>query len=90
MNGFVDPADEALVATPCGPTPDIAACVAIFRGQVMGPFRTPREAEAALDRKAAELEAQGNPLQHGDDAGSVVFVDPARYHIPKSEGSLNG
>jgi hypothetical protein len=85
MNGFVDPADEASVATPCGPTPDIALCVAVFRGQVMGPFRTPREAEAALDRRLAEL----GPLKHGDDAGSVVFVDPARYHAPKSE-TLNG
>jgi hypothetical protein len=79
LSAFLNPADEAAAAVPCAP------CVAILKGEVLGPFRTPREAAAALDRRLAEL----GPLKHGDDAGSVVFVDPARYHAPKSE-TLNG
>jgi hypothetical protein len=85
LSAFLNPADEASAAVPCAPVPDIAPCVAILKGEVLGPFRTPREAAAALDRRLAEL----GPLKHGDDAGSVVFVDPARYHAPKSE-TLNG
>lgn len=70
-------------------TPDIGLCAAVLRGEVLGVFRTPREATAAMDRRLAELAAQGHPLRHGDDAGTVVFVDPA-YHVPQTEGRLNG
>ena len=72
-----------------GPTPEIGLCVGILHGEVFGPYRTPREADAALNRKRAELAAAGTPILPGDDAGSVVFVDPA-YHVPATEGSLNG
>ncbi len=68
------------------PTPEAALCVGVLGEEILGPFRTPAEAAAALDRRLAER----GPLRHGDDAGSVVFVDPARC-VPQTEGGcLNG
>jgi hypothetical protein len=71
------------------PTPDICMCIGLLRGEVFGPFRTPREARAALDRKFSELAARGEPLTPGADCGSIIFVDPAHHALP-TEGSLNG
>jgi hypothetical protein len=71
-------------------TPERGLCVGILRGEVFGPYRTPAEAAAALDRRLAELAVQGEPLREGDDAGSIAFVDAA-HHVPATdEGSLNG
>lgn len=81
------PDDLAAVERTGTPVPDVATCVAVFRGEVLGPFATPREARAALDARIAALEV---PLQAGDDGGAVVFVDAAIYHAPQSEDSLNG
>lgn len=81
------PDDLEAVAEHAGePLPDIAVCVGVFRGEVLGPFRTPHEAQAALDQRIAET---GEPITPGMDCGAVVFVDPSKFY-PAQEGSLNG
>src|SRR5580658_10018347 len=70
-------------------TPDICLCFAYFNDEQLGPFRTAREAQRALDQKLAELEAQGGvDLLAANPSMSVVFVDPATVHVP-SEEKLN-
>jgi hypothetical protein len=60
-------------------------CFAVLNGEQLGPFRCKADAEAALDRKLA-----GTELLPGADAGSVIFADPAVYHVPPTGQHPNG
>lgn len=53
-------------------------CFAFLNGEQFGPFACEADALAALDRMLLEA----GELVPGMDAGSVIFADPAIYHMP--------
>ena len=61
-------------------------CFAFWRGEQMGPFSCWAEADAAIEKAMRDAGVEIGP---GVDCGSVVFADPAVYHVP-SEEKLNG
>lgn len=79
----MDPRDELWLAQQLEhPAPeDDGVCFATWNDELMGPFACKADAEAAQNRKLAELQAQGVDLVAAHPRMTVIFADPTVYHL---------
>lgn len=85
----IDPRDEQWVRERLGQKfDDDGVCFATFNDELLGPFSCKANAEAAQNRKLAELEAQGVDLAAASPRMAVIFGDPSVYQMPT--GGING
>lgn len=87
----IDPRDELWLARQLKnpPAEDDGVCFATWNDELLGPFACKADAEAEQNSRLAELDAQGIDLVAANIRMSVIFADPAVYHVPSSEGSVN-
>jgi hypothetical protein len=79
----IDPRDEQWMRECLGQEfDDDGLCFGVFGREVLGPFGCKDDAIAACDAKLAELQALGVDILAASPHMSVIFGDPATYHLP--------